>query len=254
MIKIDQKKDVRSMKGLKKIHIVIVSGLLLVIALTAHQFDLTIVKNSALLLATATAGYSIAKKAIQSARMKSFSIELLVTIAVIGALLIGEYLESAVVTFLFLFGAYLEARTLEKTRSSLKKLMDMAPLEAVVIENGVKVTKAIDQVREGDHIVIQSGEKIAIDGAIISGQAFINEAMITGESVPANKGQNDNVFSGTILDNGYIEVKAEKVGEDTAFAKIIEMIEELVILGGGYGLFTGCAAGDTGAALVVKVS
>lgn len=214
------------MKGLQKVHIVIASGILLVIALVAHQFDIVIVKNSALLLATATAGYSIAKKAIQSARMKSFSIELLVTIAVIGALLIGEYVESAAVTFLFLFGAYLEARTLEKTRSSLKTLMDMAPLEAVVIENGEKVTRPIDQVNVGDHIIIQSGEKIAIDGAIFSGQAFINEAAITGESVPASKGRNDKVFSGTILDNGYIEVKAEKVGEDTAFAKIIEMIED----------------------------
>lgn len=214
------------MKGLKKVHIVIASGILLVIALTAHQFDILLVKNSALLLATATAGYSIAKKAIQSARMKIFSIELLVTIAVIGALLIGEYVESAAVTFLFLFGAYLEARTLEKTRSSLKTLMDMAPLEATVIENGEKVTKPIDQVNVKDHIIIQSGEKIAIDGAIISGKAFINEAAITGESVPASKGQNDKVFSGTIIDNGYIEVEAEKVGEDTAFAKIIEMIED----------------------------
>lgn len=214
------------MKGLKKVHIVIASGVLLLIALTANQFELELVKNSALLLATATAGYSIAKKAIQSAKMKLFSIELLVTIAVIGALLIGEYVESAAVTFLFLFGAYLEVRTMEKTRSSLKTLMDMAPLEAVVIVNGKKVTKPIDEVYEGDHIIVQSGEKIAIDGEIISGQAFINEATITGESVPARKGQNDKVFSGTILDNGYIEVKTEKVGDDTAFAKIIEMIED----------------------------
>ena len=96
--------------------------------------------------------------------MKAFSIELLVTIAVVGALFIGEYVESAAVTFLFLFGAYLEARTLEKTRSSLKALIDMAPLEATVIRDGETMTISVDDVEEGDRVIIRSGEKVAIDG------------------------------------------------------------------------------------------
>src|SRR5699024_10234586 len=98
---------------------------------------------------------------------KSFSIELLVTIAVIGALLIGEYTEAATVTFLFLFGAYLEVRSLEKTRTSLKTLMDMAPLEATVMRAGEKVTLPIEEIETGDHILIHSGETIAIDGKIV---------------------------------------------------------------------------------------
>ncbi|PAV30540.1 copper-translocating P-type ATPase [Virgibacillus profundi] len=214
------------MGKIKKIHVVIVSGILLALALMFHFLDMEIWKNTALIAGTFVAGYSIAKKAIQSVMMKAFSIELLVTIAVIGALIIGEYVESAAVTFLFLFGAYLEARTLEKTRSSLRTLMDMAPLEATVLKNGERVIMPVGDIEEGDRILIQSGEKVAIDGRIVSGQAFINEAAITGESVPASKKLKDQVFSGTIIDNGYVEVEAEKVGDDTTFAKIIELVEE----------------------------
>lgn len=214
------------MGKLKKIHIVIISGLLLATALTFHLMDMAFWKNTALIVATIIAGWSTAKTAIQAVMMKSFSIELLVTIAVVGALFIGEYVESAAVTFLFLFGAYLEVRSLEKTRSSLKTLMEMAPLEATVLKDGERVTLSIDDIEEGDRILIQSGEQVAIDGKVVSGQAHINEATITGESVPASKEIDDHVFSGTIVDNGYIEVIAEKVGDDTAFSKIIELVEE----------------------------
>ncbi|HJV17113.1 MAG TPA: cation-translocating P-type ATPase [Bacillales bacterium] len=214
------------MGKMKKIHIVIISGVLLLISLVMHWMNLDILKNSALIIATFISGWSIANKAIQSARMKAFSIELLVTIAVIGALMIGEYVESAAVTFLFVFGAYLEARTLEKTRSSLKTLIDMAPLEATVLKDGERIILPVEEIKQGDRVLIQSGEKIAVDGKIVSGKAFINEATITGESVPAAKNIDDHVFSGTIIDNGYIEVEAQKVGDDTAFAKIIELVEE----------------------------
>lgn len=214
------------MNKIKKSQIVFVAGLSLVASFVFYLFDLAWLKNYALIIATFIAGIPIAKTAMLSLRMRAFSIELLVTIAVVGALLIGEYVESAAVTFLFLFGAYLEARTLKKTRSSLKTLMDMAPLEATVVKNGEKVIISAEEIKEGDLIVIHSGEKVAIDGKIVSGQAFINEAAITGESVPANKKIHDQVFSGTMIDHGYIEVKAEKVGEDTAFAKMIELVEE----------------------------
>ncbi|MDY0410360.1 heavy metal translocating P-type ATPase [Paracerasibacillus soli] len=214
------------MRKLEKIHIVLISGALLAIAFILHFLGLEFWKDAALIITTAVAGYSIAKKALQSLRMKAFSIELLVTIAVAGALIIGEYVESAAVTFLFLFGAYLEARTLEKTRSSLKTLIDMAPQKATILKNGERVVVPVDDINIGDRVIIQSGENVAVDGTVISGQAFINEATITGESVPASKNEGDQVYSGTIIDHGYVEVTAEKVGDDTAFAKIIELVEE----------------------------
>ncbi|WP_196406292.1 heavy metal translocating P-type ATPase [Virgibacillus dakarensis] len=214
------------MEKIKKSHIVMVSGMLLGIAFLFYLLKLLLWRDAALILATVVAGYPIVKKAVQAVRMRAFSIELLVIIAVVGALIIGEYVESAAVTFLFLFGAYLETRTLEKTRNSLKTLMDMVPLEATVLQGGRKVILPIENIVKGDRILIQSGEKIAVDGKVVEGQGFINQATITGESVPANKKRGDTVFGGTILDNGYLEVEAEKVGDDTAFAKIIELVEE----------------------------
>ncbi|OZU89097.1 copper-translocating P-type ATPase [Virgibacillus indicus] len=209
-----------------KNHITAISATLLVLAILTHVTGYQGLRQGILLAATLIAGIPIFIKAFQALRMKAFSIELLVTIAVIGAIIIGEYVESAVVTFLFLFGDYLEARTLQKTRSSLKELVDMAPQEATVIRDGEQMTLPVENVVEGDRVVIRPGGKIPVDGKIITGQASLNEAAITGESVPATKKLDDKVFSGTIVDNGYIEIIAEKVGDDTTFAKIIELVEE----------------------------
>lgn len=203
------------------------SALLLIAALSAYLLNWSMYFIDGLLItASLIAGYPTFLKAWQAARFKMFSIELLVTIAVIGALIIGEYVESAAVTFLFLFGAFLEARSLEKARSSLKSLMDLAPLTATVFKNGVRNTVKAEEVMEDDIVLVQTGEKIPIDGKIISGTASVNEAAITGESVPVEKSSDDRVFSGSILDSGYLEILAEKVGDDTAFAKIIELVEE----------------------------
>lgn len=209
-----------------KNHITAISGILIVLSFVVSLIGFDNARDFGLIIATVLASIPISIKAFQALRMKAFSIELLVTIAVIGALFIGEYVESAVVTFLFMFGSYLEARTLEKTRSSLKELVDMAPQVATVIRNGDKVELAIDEVIEGDRVIIRSGGKVPVDGKILTGNASINEAAITGESIPAEKRTDDFVFSGTIVDSGYVEIVTEKVGDDTTFAKIIELVEE----------------------------
>ncbi|MDN5844367.1 MAG: cation-translocating P-type ATPase [Alcaligenaceae bacterium] len=214
------------MNDLKNSHIAGITGLMLLIAFALHWAGLMQWNDYVLIASSLFAGYFIAIKAFKALRMRAFSIELLVTIAVVGALIIGEYVESAVVTFLFIFGAYLESRTLEKTRSSLRKLIDQAPTEATVIRPEGHIKLPVEEVIKGDRVLIRSGEKVAVDGAIVSGQALIVEAAITGESVPAGKSMGDRVFSGTIVDNGYIEVTADRVGDDTTFAKIIEMVEE----------------------------
>lgn len=215
-------KKVKSHKN----HITAISGILIALGYIMKLIGMVNVRDILLIIASILAGIPIAIKAWQALRMRAFSIELLVTIAVIGALYLREYTESSVVTFLFLFGAYLEARTLEKTRSSLKSLIDMAPQEATVIKDGKSIDIAVEDVELGDRVIIRSGGKVPVDGIIVTGKATINEAAITGESVPASKKENDRVFSGTIVDNGYIEIIAEKVGDDTTFAKIIELVEE----------------------------
>ena len=203
------------------------AAVLLIGALIAYLFNWNeTVLNAFLIVASLVAGYPTFIKAWNATLMKIFSIELLVTIAVIGALIIGEYTESAAVTFLFLFGAFLEGRSLEKSRSSLKSLMEMAPLEASVLRDGIRSVIKAEDVIKNDLVIIQTGEKIPIDGRIISGTGSVNESAITGESVPVSKDEDDQVFSGTILDSGYLEVIAESVGEDTTFSKIIELVEE----------------------------
>ena len=209
-----------------KNHITAISFALLVIGFLASVMGSGKISDLALITATILASIPIFMKAYQALRMKAFSIDLLVSIAVLGAVYLQDYTESSVVTFLFLFGDYLEARTLEKTRSSLKELVDMAPQEATVIRGGTTTIIPVEAVVVGDQVIVRSGGKVPVDGRIISGQAALNEAAITGESIPATKRADDQVFSGTMVDNGYIEIVAEKVGDDTTFAKIIELVEE----------------------------
>lgn len=177
----------------------------------------------ALLLATFIGLVPIAFQAVQALKFKQVSIELLVSIAVIAALFIQEYEESAIVTFLFAFGAFLEKKTLEKTRSSIKSLTEIAPSTALRISGEVI---DIDDVKINDELLVKTGAQIPVDGSIYEGAGFVNESSISGESAEIKKGVGDKVFAGTLLENGSLLIQAEKVGEDTTFGKIIELVEE----------------------------
>jgi Cd2+/Zn2+-exporting ATPase len=179
-----------------------------------------------MLLSTALAGFPIFLKAIAAARYRIVGIDALVTIAVIGAVIIGEYWEAAAVTFLFMIGDYLESRTLEKTRSSIKNLMDLAPDTARVRTSAGEQIVAPQQLKVGDHIIIKPGERIAADGKVIEGAAYIDQSAITGEPLPVSMEAGDSVYSGTMLTSGYLIVETSRVGDDTSFSRILELVEE----------------------------
>lgn len=180
-----------------------------------------------LIIASIIGALPIAIQAYQALRVKVVSIDVLVTIAVIGAFLIQNYEESAIVTFLFLFGAYLEQRTLNRTRSEIKSLTQMAPDSAFKqMSDGEFELVDVDDVDKGDILLVKTGAKVPVDGIVISGKGHINEASITGESLPVAKEKDSQVFSGTILENGTIQILTDRVGEDTTFGKIIELVEE----------------------------
>lgn len=208
--------------------ITLVSGALIIFAFFAKL----VLKNDMLfewpmIVASIIGLLPIAIQAYQALRVKVVSIDVLVTIAVLGAFLIKNFEESAIVTFLFLFGAYLEQRTLNKTRSAIKELTQMAPESAIRLdENGDFEEVDVDDVDIDDILLVKTGAKVPVDGIVISGEASINEASITGESFPASKKVDSNVFAGTIVDNGTIQIRAQRVGEDTTFGKIIELVEE----------------------------
>jgi len=212
---------------LTKKRIVVVAGILVAASFIFHRIMGYALSTIILMLAsTLVAGTPIFKKAFSALRYRIVGIDALVTIAVVGAVFIGEYWEAAAVTFLFMFGDYLEARTIEKTRSSIKALLSLAPESARVRRGDEDVEIAVEQVELGDIVVVKPGERIAVDGFVIEGSAFVNQSTITGESTPIGKKSEDQVFSGTVVDSGYLIVRAERVGSDTMFARILEMVEE----------------------------
>lgn len=212
----------------KKNQITLISGILLVIAfISKFLFKNTEIFVGGLVIASIIGVIPIAIQAYQALRVKVVSIDVLVTIAVIGAFLLRNFEESAIVTFLFLFGAYLEQRTLNKTRSAIKELTEMAPESALKqMENGEFEEVDVDEVDVGDILLVKTGSKVPVDGTVLTGEGHINEASITGESVPVGKRKDAKVYAGTILENGTIQIVADRVGEDTTFGKIIELVEE----------------------------
>lgn len=208
--------------------ITLISGLLIAVGFISHwTTGTTTVLHWSLIIASILGLAPIAIQAYQALRVKVVSIDVLVTIAVLGAFMIQNYEESAIVTFLFLFGAYLEQRTLNKTRSAIRELTEMAPESALKqMEDGSFEEVDVDDVDVGDILLVKTGAKVPVDGTVLSGEASINEASITGESIPVAKEKDANVFAGTILDNGTIQIVADRVGEDTTFGRIIELVEE----------------------------
>lgn len=204
------------------------TGILLIIAFTTHFLLHTQASTQlVLLIASIIGGIPIFIQAYQALKVKIVSIDLLVSIAILGAILIQNYEESAIVSFLFLFGSYLEQRTLEKTRSAIKDLVALAPETALKKNSDGQFEEVdIDEVDPGDILLVKTGAKIPVDGFVISGSGAVNEASITGEAMPLTKEAQSSVFAGTILENGTLQVEAEKVGEETTFGKIIELVEE----------------------------
>lgn len=206
---------------------VLIGGVLIVLGfIFKFSFDWDLGYSLAMIMASVIGIPSIFIQAYQALKVKIISIELLVSIAVSGAFIIGEFSESAIVIFLFLFGGLLEQKTLERTRSAIQELIKMAPVSALRIDKADIEEIPIEEVNKGDLLLVKTGAQIPVDGAIREGDGYINEASVTGESRVTGKAIGEKVFAGTILENGTLKIEAEKIGEDTTFGKIIELVEE----------------------------
>ncbi|MEE1651850.1 cation-translocating P-type ATPase [Brachybacterium sp. J144] len=187
---------------------------------------LLLASDALMVLAALVAGAPILIAAVRALRVRTIGIDLLVTIAAVGALVIGEYWEAAAVTFLFAIGHALEAGTMNRTRSALAELVAAAPDIAVVLRDGQQVEVPAAEVRLGETVLVKNGAKVPVDGTVLAGTGAIDEAAITGESIPAAKGTEDAVFAGTVSAGGFLQVRATGVGADTTLARIIHRVEE----------------------------
>ena len=171
-------------------------------------------------------GSNMLKTGLINLTKLEFDMRTLMTVAVIGGVLIGEWAEVAIVVVLFAISEALERFSMERARKSISSLMDIVPKEALIKRNGHEQLVHVDDIKVNDIMMVKPGQKIAMDGIITSGHSSVNQSAITGESLPVEKSNNDEVFAGTLNEEGFLEVKITKLIEDTTISKIIHLVEE----------------------------
>lgn len=177
------------------------------------------------LLATVIGGYPIFKEAFENITERKMTMELSMTIALVSALLIGESFTALVITLFVLVAELLERLTVSRGRRAIRDLLDFLPGTTAVRRASGVLEVPIEEIRVGDHVVVNPGGRIPVDGSVASGHSFVDQATITGESMPVEKTAGAMVFAGTINQSGALEVRAERLGRDTSFGKIIEAVE-----------------------------
>ncbi|MFN3531140.1 MAG: heavy metal translocating P-type ATPase [Candidatus Brocadia sp.] len=183
----------------------------------------TIILHSAAII---FGGYYPAKMAFGALKTLTLNIRTLMVTGAVGAVTLGLWEEAATLVFIYLLGDILEIYTVSKSRGALKMLMELAPKEALVRRNGKETVLPVEEVEISDTIIIRPGEKIPLDGKVIKGYSSVDQSPITGESIPAEKKEGDDIFAGTFNQRGVLEVMVTKLSKDTTLAKIIHSVEE----------------------------
>lgn len=173
-----------------------------------------------------TGGWFVFPKALGALRRKSLDMNVLMGVAVIGAAAIGEWSEGAAVVFLFALSELLESFSVGRARRAIQALMKLSPETALLKREGTFEEVPVDQVKVEDVIAVKSGSRVPLDGQVLSGNSAINQAPITGESLPVEKNPGDTVFAGTINGQGALEVRVTKLSSDTTLARIIHLVEQ----------------------------
>jgi len=182
-------------------------------------------------------GYYPARMGLAGLRTLRLNIYTLLIAAALGAIALGLWHEAALLVFIYSLGSVLETYAVDKARGSLKALMALVPREALVKRNGEEMLLPVEEVKVGDIIIVRPGEKVALDGMVVAGSSSVDQAPVTGESMPTSKGEGDEVFAATINQRGSLEVKVTKLSTDTTLAKVIHSVEEAEAKKSGYQRF-----------------
>lgn len=173
-----------------------------------------------------TGGYFGVKAGLQSLREFTIDVDLLMVLAAIGAWIVDAPFEGALLLFLFSLSNVLQTYALDRTKNAIRSLMKLRPSEALVKRNGQTLSVAVEALSRGDIVIVRPGERVAVDGVIIEGSSELDQAAITGESVPVHKSAGDDVLAGTINKSGGLEIKVTRRVEDSTIARIIKLVEE----------------------------
>ena len=205
-----------------------ISAIIIVISwlLSMRYGENHIIPTIGYLSAIIIGGYSLFITGFKNLSKFTFDMNTLMTIAIIGAALIGQWTEAAVVVILFAISEALERYSVDKARESIESLMKIAPKEALIRRGNEEMSVHVDDIVVGDIMIVKPGQKLAMDGTVIKGISTLNQAAITGESIPVTKTVDDEVFAGTLNEEGFLEVKVTKRVEDTKLSKIIHLVEE----------------------------
>ena len=182
--------------------------------------------NLLVLVAVVAGGAPILVGGVKALLHKDLDVDFLASIAIIGAVIVNQYVAAALVALMLTGGELLEDYTANRTSKAIQMLIESSPKTACVRRDGKEYETPIENVQVGDIVLVRPGEKIPVDGEVKSGQASVNQAAITGESIPVEKTVNCPVLTGTLVELGALEIRVDKVGEDTTFAQIIKLIKE----------------------------
>src|ERR1700751_5161876 len=177
------------------------------------------------LAATLIGGYPIFKEAFENILERRMTMELSMTIALVSALAIGEFFTALVITAFVLAAEILEGLTVDRGRRAIQDMLDFLPQTASVLRNGEVVEVKTSAIATGEVVLIRPGGRIPVDGQVVSGHSFVEQAAITGEPMPSEKTPGSEVYAGTINQAGVLQVRTNRLGKDTAFGKIIEAVE-----------------------------
>jgi len=207
--------------------LVVISGLLILASwlIQLTSAGLTWLSPVVALIAAVLAGWPILGLAWEGVKEKQINADQLVIIALVASVIAREYIAAAIVAFIMILGGLLEELTAHSMRRSIRNLLELAPTTVTRRRDGREETVDISELETGDLVLVRSGERIAVDGIIRQGEASVNQAPITGESVPVDKGTGEEVFAGTLVELGALEVETTKVGSDTLLGHIVELVE-----------------------------